>query len=313
MPLNSVGRFRRRCRRTCLASCTLLLLWLVASWFCVYQLTRRARPPFAEPAPAVSWGPLEALRLPTADGQELGAWFVAGPDSGPSVLLLHGNHDCRSNQLPLAEFFAKQGCSVLLVSLRAHGDSTGEVNDIGYSARHDVVAGVSYLEERRKGRPVLIQGTSLGAAAALYAAEALGTRVRGYVLEAAYADLRTAVRNRTENYLPFPLDRVAYAGLALTGPLVLPELDRMAPVRAIDAIPPSVPVLLLAGGRDRLARPEEARALYRRVSGHGRLVWVERAGHESCYAHDPFLYGEAVGALIRAGTGPAAEAWGRSR
>jgi alpha-beta hydrolase superfamily lysophospholipase len=304
---NPLSLFHRRgFRRACLALGVLVILWLIASWFCVYRLTRRERPPFAEPAPAVRWGQIEALRLPTADGQELGAWFVPGPDNGPSVLLLHGNGECRRSGVPLAEFFVKQGCSVLLLSLRAHGDSTGEVNDIGYSARHDVVAAVGYLEQRREDRPTLVQGTSLGAAAALYAAEALGTRVRGYILEAPFADLRTAVRNRTENHLPFPLDRVAYAGLALTGPLVLPELDRMAPVEAIGAIPTSVPVVLMAGGRDRLARPEEARALYGRVREHARLVWFEQAGHESYYAHDPALYQEAVGDLLRAATLPPA-------
>jgi alpha-beta hydrolase superfamily lysophospholipase len=105
------------------------------------------------------------------------------------------------------------------------------------------------------------------------------------------------VRNRTENHLIYPLDRVAYAGMALTGPLVLPELDRMAPVQAIDSIPSSVPVLLLAGGRDREVRPAEARALYERVRGHGRLVWFAQAKHESYYRHDPALYREAVGEL----------------
>ncbi len=303
MVLNPLGLFRRRrFHRACLALCAVLILWLVASWFSVYRLTRRARPPFAEPAPAVGWGRMEALRLPTADGQELGAWFVPGPDGGPSVVLLHGNGESRGRELPLGEFFAGQGCSVLLLSLRAHGDSSGEVNDIGYSARHDVVAAVGYLERRRPGRPVLVQGTSLGAAAAVYAAGELGTRVRGYVLEAAYADLRTAALHHAESYLPFPLGGAAYAGLALTGPLVLPDLDRMAPVEAIGAIPTSVPVLLLAGGRDRLARPEEARALYGRVRTHGRLVWFERAGHESYLANDPALYREAVGSLIQATT-----------
>ena len=300
-----VGSFRhRRLRQACLVLFLVFTVWLVASWFCVYRLTRRARPPFAEPAPAVNWGRIEPLRLPTADGQELGAWFVPGRHDGPSVLLLHGNGDSRGSELPLAEFLAKQGCSVLLLSLRAHGDSTGDINDLGYSARHDVVAAVDYLERRRRGRPILVQGVSLGAAAALYAAEELGTRVRGYVLEAPYADLRTAVRNRAENYLLFPMDWIAYAGLELAGPLVLPELDRMAPVEAIGAIPGSVPVLVLAGGRDRRARPDEARALYRRIRAHGRLVWFERAGHESFYAHDPSLYQEVVGDLLRVATMP---------
>ena len=91
----------RGVRRAGVALVIVALLWLVASWFSVYRVTRRARPPFAEPAPAVSWGRLESLRLPTADGQELGAWFVPGPDSGPSVLLLHGNGESRGSELPL--------------------------------------------------------------------------------------------------------------------------------------------------------------------------------------------------------------------
>jgi pimeloyl-ACP methyl ester carboxylesterase len=300
---NPLRLFRRvRYCRVCLVLGALLVLWLVASWLSVYLLTRRARPPFAEPPPAWSGGRLEALRLRTADDYAIGAWFHPGPEFGPSVLLLHGNGESRRNSLPLAEFFATQGCSVLLISLRAHGDSTGDVNDIGYSARHDVMAAVAYLERRRAARPILVQGTSLGAAAAIYAAQALGTRVSGYVLEASYADLRTATRNRVENCMPFPLDRVAYAGLALTGPLVLPELDQMAPVDAIGSIPSSVPVLLLAGGTDRMARPEEARALHRRISGHSRLVWFEDAGHESFYHHDPEGYGEAVRGLMAAAT-----------
>jgi alpha-beta hydrolase superfamily lysophospholipase len=243
---------------------------------------------------------MESLRLPTADGQQIGAWFVPGPGSGPAVVLLHGNGGSRRTSLPLAEFFAARGCSVLMLSLRAHGDSTGEVNDIGYGARLDVVAAVGYLERRCRNRPIIVQGMSLGAAAAIYAAEELGTRVAGYVLEAPYQDLRTAVRNRVENHVPAPLDRVAYAGLALTGPLVLPQLDRMAPVEAIGTIPASVPVVLLAGGRDREARPEEARALYRRVAAHGRLVWFERAGHESYYAQDPSLYRKTIDVLLAA-------------
>lgn len=290
---------RHRLWQASVAACLVLMLWLAASWFTVYRLTRRSRPPFAEPAPAVTWGPIEALRLPTADGQELGAWFARGGESGASVLVLHGNGDSRGNMLPVAEFFVKQGCSPFLLSLRAHGDSTGEVNDIGYSARHDVVAAVEYLQQQRPGRPIVIQGASLGAAAALYAAAKLGTQVSGYILEAPYADLRTAVRHRTENHLFFPLDRIAYAGLTLAGPWMLPDLDRMAPVEAITAIPSSVPVLLLAGRRDRLARPHEAEALHGRVSDHARLVWFEQAGHEYYYRHDPARYEEVVRELLQ--------------
>src|SRR5262249_49183846 len=150
----------------------------------------------AEPAPAVAWGTLEEHRLRTSDGKTLGAWFHRGPPDGPAVVVLHGNRGCRGDGLPAAEFFAGRGCAVLLVSLRAHGDSTGAVNDFGFSARRDVVAAVAFLEKERPGRPILLNGTSMGAAAAIFAAAELGERVGGYVLESPYRDLHQAVRNR---------------------------------------------------------------------------------------------------------------------
>src|SRR5262249_40282009 len=138
----------------------------------------------------------------------------------------------------------------------------------------------AFLERKRPGRPVIVQGTSLGAAAAIYAAGHLGARVSGYVLECPYRDVRTAVRNRTAAYLPPLLDGVAYAGLAVAGPWFLPELDRMAPVERIVDIPAAVPILLQAGGCDDRARPEEVAEMDQRVASHARLVVFDDAGHE---------------------------------
>ena len=53
----------------------------------------------------------------------------------------------------------------------------------------------------------------------------------------------------------------------------------ISPVNAIGAIPDDVPVLILAGTADRMARPEEARALHAKVASHSQLVWVPNAGH----------------------------------
>jgi pimeloyl-ACP methyl ester carboxylesterase len=214
-------------------------------------------------------------------------------------LVLHGNRGCRKDGLPAAEFFAGRGCSVLLVSLRAHGDSTGDVNDFGYSARHDVVAAVEFLERERPGRPVIVDGTSMGAAAAIFASSALGERVGGYILESPYRDLHQAVRNRTALYLPPVLDRIAYAGVVLVGPLVLPEANRIAPVDHVQGIPPSVPVLFLSGTKDDRAFPSEAQELRDRIAGHARLVLFEGAGHGCLIRADPPRYAEAVAPLLR--------------
>jgi pimeloyl-ACP methyl ester carboxylesterase len=275
-------------------------VWLVVSWAFAYRLTHRPRPWFAEPAPAVAWGKFEAHRLTSRDGQELGAWLIRGRDDAPSVVLLHGYRGSRTKCLDRAEMLAAWGCTVLLVSLRAHGDSTGDFNDIGYSARHDVAAAVAFLERCRPGKSIVVHGTSMGAAAAVFAAGELAGRVKAYVLECPYKDLKTAVWNRIENLLPPVVDWLAFQGVVLVAPLVLPDWRNIAPAAAIGAIPADVPVLILAGERDRKARPEEARALFDQVRSHATLLTFPGADHLRLHVSDPARYRQAVHAVVSA-------------
>jgi alpha-beta hydrolase superfamily lysophospholipase len=297
LPWNGfLGRYWKRALR--LAGVA-IALWLLISLAVAYRLTHRSRRMFAEPAPAVGWGEFASHRLTTRDGQTIGAWFLQGRNDAPSVLLLHGNGGSRAQCLNIAEFLAPQGCTVLLISLRAHGDSSGEFNDIGYSARLDVIAAVEFLERHRSGKPIVVHGTSLGAAAAAFAAGELGGRAHGYVLECPYQDLKTAVRNRTENELPPILDWVAYQGLLSVDPLVLPDLEKISALSAVAGVPEDIPVLILAGGRDRRARLEEARAIHNRIRSHARLSIYEAADDLRLWDHEPARYQREVLEFIR--------------
>jgi pimeloyl-ACP methyl ester carboxylesterase len=247
-------------------------------------MTGRARAVYPEPRPVVPWGELEEVRLTTSDGEKIGGWFAEGKEGKPVVLLLHGNGACRSACIEPAELAASAGYPVMLISLRAHGDSSGERNDFGYSARHDVIAAVEWLRERLPGRPVVVWGQSLGSAAALFASEELGERVDGYILECPYRDLWTAVRNRTRLYFPPVVEFVAYSGMAVVGPAVLPYADRVCPVAASSGV--TGRALVLAGGADGKARPEEAREIAERIGERAELVVFEGAGHMGlCKAH----------------------------
>lgn len=300
---------RRWLRRLAVA----LVIWLAVSYLVARKLTDRRRPVFPEPVPARERDRLVPHSLLTQDGEHLGAWYHEGEAAAPSVLLLHGNGGCRGSCLNRAGPLMDRGLSVLLVTLRAHGDSTGARNDIGFSARHDVVAAVEFLERHRPERHVIVHGSSLGAAAAVFAAPELGSRVAGYVLESPYRDLETAVWNRVDNALPPLLDSLAYIGLRTMAPLVLPNLDRIAPVKFIRGIPSTVPVLILAGSLDRRARPDEARDLFRQVYTHARLVVFEQADHVRMLDTDPPRFWREVHGLVARGTGWSAPSLAASR
>ncbi len=288
---------KRWLRRGLMAFAALAGLWLLASAAVGWMLTRRARPVAEEPLPKALAGLAEAVRLTTRDGERLGAWFLPGRADTPVVLVLHGNGRSRSDCLPQAALLRELGCPALLVTLRAHGDSSGELNDCGYSARHDVVACIDWLEERTPGRRVVVWGQSLGSAAALFAAEEVGERVGGYLLECPYRDLRTAVRNRTRFYLPPVLDQVAYAGLLAVSSLILPSLDDISPQRAASSVPRHVPVLILAGGADRKAPPEEARAIAAQIAS-AEVIVFEDPDHLQLPDADPERYRRVVSRFL---------------
>lgn len=273
--------------------------WLGSSFAVAYRFTHRLEARADEPTPAVSWGALQALRLQTRDGEDLGAWFVEGRPSRPAVLLLHENWKNRGSRLDQAKMLAGADCSVLLITLRAHGDSTGELNDFGYSARADVVAAVAWLEKKCPRRPLILWGGSLGAAAALFAAAELGQRVNGYILECPYRDLDTAVRNRTRRYLPPVLEWIAYHGLLAVAPAVLPDWHKISPLEAADGIPARVPVLILAGAADTRALPEEARAMQQRLGERSRLVFFDGCEHMQLRDGDPERYEREILRFVR--------------
>lgn len=244
--------------------------------------------------------PVVPLRLHTQDGLGLGAWYAsASSNSTCGVVVVHGNGSRRSHQGPIIRLLVDLDCHVLAVTVRAHGDSEGHLNDFGYSARHDVVAGFEALTERAPRVSRFVLGRSLGAAAALFAAETLGDQVDGYVLESPYANLEMATKNRLDMILPAILVPLAYRALEvwaehfLSGPI-----NRIAPEQAARRVPASVPVALLVGAADRHATLEEAHRVKSALRGPVDLVVFDHAAHAQLLAQDPTRYRTAVRQLI---------------
>lgn len=272
-----------------------LVVWLVSSAVVARKLTQRARPPFAEPAASVHWSEAEEHRLTTSDGQEIGAWLIRHPEPRGCVLVLHGNGSSRSARLGVMELVWLHGYSVMAISLRCHGDSTGKVNDLGWSARQDVIAAVDFLERECPDQPVYVVGQSLGSAAAIFAADQLGNRISGYFLEQPYRDLQNAAWSRLQNSLPPGFDWIAYVGLRLWSVVFLPaDVRQHSPYDMVSKIPDDVPVVIATGSADRHARIEDVEAVFRQVESHGQLVVFRGAEHESLYKYDPESYSEAL-------------------
>ena len=131
----------------------------------------------------------EQLVLTTADDLRITAFEV--PVSHPKAILvfLSGIHNPSVTAFfGHARFFAEQGYASLLLEMRAHGNSEGDLIALGHQEHLDVQAAVKYIRSQREYAdvPIVLYGVSMGGAAAINAA-GLYREIDGVISLSAYS------------------------------------------------------------------------------------------------------------------------------
>lgn len=220
---------------------------------------------------------VEVVRLATEDGLALTAWLV--PAEGPAVsavLLAPGNAGNRAGRLPTARALAARGHQVLLLEYRGYGGNPGRPSEAGLLA--DARAAHDHLGAR----------ADVDADRLVYLGESVGTAVVA-ALAAERPPAALALRS------PFP----ELADVAARAYPFLPVRtllrDRHPTAEHLTGI--DVPVLVVAGERDRIVPPE----LSREVAAATGADYVEVAGADhndaALFVGDVLL--EAIDAHIR--------------
>jgi uncharacterized protein len=204
------------------------------------------------------------------EGVTLKGWrcSTSGRPRG-TLVYLHGIADNRSGAAGLIERFGKQGFDVVAYDSRAHGDSGGAACTYGFFEKQDLSR---VLDTVRSG-PVVLIGTSLGAAVALQEA-AEDPRVTGIVAAEVFSDLRTVAADRAPFVFPtFLMERAFHIAERQGGFRV----DAVSPVLAARAV--KIPVLLIHGAADTDTPAEHSKRVLAALSGPKQLVLVQGARH----------------------------------
>lgn len=261
------------------------------SWWTLDRLTTAAHRPVPAPADLA----VESVRIPEAGSSGLAAWWVqANPERG-AVVLLHSKQADRRSMLPRARLLLREGVSVLLVDLQAHGESPGDRITLGFRESGNARAALAWLRQLRPDLPLGVIGVSLGGAAVLLGPQPIG--VDAAVVEAVYPDIRIALENRV---------RIRLGPLApLLAPLLVMQLrprlgagpDDLRPIDGIARL--GAPVLVVAGERDRHTTLAESEALFAAAAPPKELWVVAGAHHQDFLAKDPDGYRARVVGFLR--------------
>ncbi|MBY3553129.1 alpha/beta fold hydrolase [Modestobacter lapidis] len=199
------------------------------------------------------------VRLVTADGLLLAAWYLPAPEPGSAaVLVANGNGGHRGLRAPLAEALHEAGLGVLLFDYRGYAGNPGSPSEEGLAL--DIRAARTFLVEDAAVPPdrLLYLGESLGAA--VVTELAVEHPPAGLVLRSPFVDL-PAVAAVHYPFLPVRAllrDR-------------FPVAEQVARVRA--------PTTVVYGTDDSVVPPGQSRAVARAAARLHRVVEVPGAGH----------------------------------
>ncbi|HEY7041007.1 MAG TPA: alpha/beta hydrolase [Methylomirabilota bacterium] len=261
------------------------------SWWMGSRLTAAANRPVPAPADLA----VESVRIPEASSAGLAAWWApADPERG-AVVLLHSIRVDRRSMLPRARLLRREGLSVLLVDLQAHGESPGERITLGFRESGNARAALAWLKERRPHGRVAVIGASLGGAAVLLGPQPIG--VDAAVVEAVYPDIRIALENRVRLRLGPLASIFAPLLVAQLRPRLGAGAEDLRPIDGIARL--GAPVLVVAGELDRHTTLAESEALFAAAAAPKELWIVAGAHHQDFLAKDPDGYRERVIGFLR--------------
>jgi fermentation-respiration switch protein FrsA (DUF1100 family) len=213
------------------------------------------------------------VTLETADGLELGAWYLpadAARDTGLAVLMAPGNGGNRAGRADLARELGDRGFAVLVMDYRGYGGNPGSPSEDGLA---DADAAVRALADL--GHPVdrtIFLGESLGTG--VVASLQQRHRPAGIVLRSPFTELADVGRHH-------------YPWLPVRA-LLRDRFPVLEPLAASD-----VPVTVVYGDRDDVVPTE----LSERVAD-GAPVLVERVVLEGAGHNDAVMFGPRVAEAV---------------
>lgn len=125
----------------------LVAFYVVVPFAQAYQAIRPSRKPVCCICPADSGLDYKDVTLETSDGLTLQGWYIPS-NNGAAIVVVHGFGSNRIGALPHGIMLAHHGYGVLLIDLRAHGESEGETFPFAWESDEDVLAALEYLQSQ---------------------------------------------------------------------------------------------------------------------------------------------------------------------
>lgn len=235
------------------------------------------------------------------DNITIAGWFIPNSETKKAIILVHGRNASKQNAISgnfpkLASELHAAGYAVLMLDLRAHGESEGKRYTFGVYERRDVLGAVDWLiaEGFNPGK-IGVLGLSLGGSAVIGAA-AEEKAIGAVIVDSTFADLNPLVELQWEEESGMPM-------FLLPGVYVMTQvmygynIQDVKPVNEIVNIPPR-PILIIHCSTDKKVDVSHAEQLKKAVPS-AELVIFEGCSHAETYRDFPDEYSTTLLSFLK--------------
>lgn len=232
----------------------------------------------SEQTPADRGLKFEDLTTTSADGTVLRGWFVPA-DSPRLILVQHGYKDRLQSMLTLTELLHARGYQVMLMCVRAHDRSDGELVSLGQREMPDMEAWARIAESKPgvDRSKVGMFGVSMGGSLAIQYTSTHDD-VKALVADSAFSSLDDTIDTSVKFFtgLPsFPFGPMISFWAQREGGFKPSDVDAK---KWIASVSPR-PVLIMQGGADQVVSVSSGQRLFD-VAGEPKEFWFEpTVGH----------------------------------
>ena len=193
--------------------------------------------------------------------------------------------------------YAESGYNVLCIDQRAHGESDGVYNTVGFEEHKDLVAWCRYLHEGFQIKSIILHGICIGSSCSLFAltSEDCPDYLDGMVAEGMYPRFYETFKNHM-----IDLKKPTWPCLDLVNMWMKHYTGHDMHFGPIDVIGGyKKPILMLHSKEDVFSLPATASELYEKCgSDNKELVWFEHGEHSKLRLVDSELYDNSIKSFI---------------
>ncbi|MFI5133412.1 MAG: alpha/beta hydrolase [Chitinophagales bacterium] len=252
---------------------------------------------FRSPVTETPQYPYDTVKLFTKDHIEIEGWYIPADSAKGTVIIIHGLGGNKGMMLDYAYECREMNFNVMMIDLRAHGNSGGHTTTLGVNESEDVKLAYDFVVNKGE-KNIVMYGFSLGAVAIVKSVYDYSLEPAGVIIDAPFASLQDHLRGRARTLIfpsePFATLVTCWAGIERGFNGFNHNTCRY--VKKIHC-----PVLLQYGAKDKLVLKEETDCVFSHIgSADKKLVEYENAGHEYLFRNDPLKWRTEVGNFLNA-------------